>query len=64
MARPETPKPILQKVFTDFTRAMQAPRVRKLAAKLGLDLGGRPAGEVVKMIESEARIYRELIETN
>jgi tripartite-type tricarboxylate transporter receptor subunit TctC len=63
MARPETPKAVQQKVFTDVTAALQAPAIRKLAADLGLDLGGRPADEVAKMIEAEAKIYRELVET-
>ena len=63
MARPDTPKFIQQKVFTDVTRALRAPNVQKLAADLGLDLGGRPADEVATMIEGEGRIYRELVET-
>jgi len=62
MARPETPPAILQKVHADVTAALRQPDVRKRAADLGFDVGGRTPAEVREFIRSEARTYREIVE--
>jgi len=62
MAHADTPKPVLQKVYADVIRAMQAPGVRKLTADLGFDIGGRSPEQTAEFIRSEARVYRELVD--
>lgn len=62
MARPETPPAILQKVHADVTAALRQPDVRKRAADLGFDVGGRTPAEVREFIRAEARTYREIVE--
>ena len=62
MARPDTPEPILRKLYADFVRAMQLPSIQKRIADLGFDAGGKPAAEVAAFIGREAKAYREVIE--
>lgn len=63
MARPDTPEPILRKVYADVVRALQLPSMHKRNVDLGFDPGGRSPEEVAQFISREAKIYREVIET-
>ncbi len=62
MARPETPPAVLHKVYADVTAVLKQPEVRKRAADLGFDVGGRTPAEVREFIRAEARTYREIVE--
>jgi tripartite-type tricarboxylate transporter receptor subunit TctC len=62
MARPDTPPAVLHKVYTDVIATLQRPEVRKRAAELGFDVGGRTPEQVRDFIRAEARTYREIVE--
>jgi len=62
MARPETPRVTLDKVYADVVGLLKREDVRKRAADLGFEVGGRSPDQVRAMIAAELKTYRHVVE--
>ena len=57
----KTPQPIVDRLYTEFTRALALPEVREAMLKLGAEPVGNKPAEFAAYIQSEADKYAKLI---
>ena len=56
-----TPQPIIDRMYTEVVKAMQAPDMKEIWASQGATIGGMPPAEFEKLVKSEIAKWGKVV---